>query len=104
VTEKIEDLSSGKDVRKRKSKVRLADEQLEKDLDVVLNSISGRRMLWSLLVKSAIFQDPFVGDDALKTAYLLGKQAFGKEVFAMLMDPKRIQTYVLMVEESSNND
>jgi len=94
------DTSRASSVRKKTRGVRVREEQFARDLDVVLTSTEGRRMLWCLLEDAGIFADPFTGDEAT-TAYRCGRQAWGRKVFTYLMTPSRQKIYAEMVEESS---
>lgn len=98
--------SSAKDVRAQTRDVRNIEEQFASDLDVVLSSTPGKRLLWYLLEGSdqdgsGVFNDPFVAGENDTTAYRCGLQARNKMLMTYLMEPKRFHLYVDMVEEFS---
>ncbi len=109
MTEDQLDTSSAKDVRQQTRKVRNAEEQFAFDLDVVISSTPGRRMLWYLLQGtdqngSGVFNDPFISGESDTTAYRCGLQARNKMLMTYLMDPKRFHIYAEMVEEFSTKE
>ena len=99
--EQHEDLSSGRDVRRRKSTAKQREDQFAADLDVVISSTPGRRFIWSLLEEAQIFKDAFAAE-ASSTAYVLGQQSYGKKVIGLLNTQRRMENYALMVQENTH--
>ena len=102
----VYDTSSGRDVREKTRKVKNAHEQFAFDLDVVLKTTEGRRMLWFLLqgsdqVGSGVMEDPFVAGQPDLTAYRSGLQARNKMLMTYMLAPERFHLYAQMVEEMS---
>jgi hypothetical protein len=97
-----EDLSSGKDVRRRRLTAKQREDQFAADLEVVISSTTGRRFVWSLLEEAQIFRDAFAAE-AAGTAYVLGQQAYGKKLFGLLNTHRRMKSYAQMVEENTTN-
>jgi len=100
------DTSSAKEVRQRTREVRNAEEQFAKDLDVVLNSTQGRRVLWHLaqgdaLEGSGALNEAFVAGMNDLTAYRLGRQSFSRMILGELLKPSRLHFYQQIVEENA---
>lgn len=102
MTKQKEDLSSGKDVRRRRLSAKTREDQFAADLDVVISSTTGRRFVWSLLEEAQIFRDAFAAE-ASGTAYVLGQQSYGKKLFGLLNTQRRMPNYALMVEENATH-
>jgi hypothetical protein len=68
------------------------------DLRAVLRTSSGRRFIWCMLEDAGILHDAFTGNS--NTYYILGKQAYGKRLFADILKhfPKQ---YIQMQNEAS---
>jgi hypothetical protein len=100
------DTSSAKEVRQRTREVRNAEEQFAKDLDVVLSSTEGRRVLWYLaqgdaLEGSGALNEAFVAGMNDVTAYRLGRQSFSRMILGELLKPARLHFYQQIVEENA---
>lgn len=100
------DTSSAKEVRQRTREVRNSEEQFAKDLDVVLSSTEGRRVLWYLaqgdaLEGSGALNEPFVAGMNDVTAYKLGRQSFSRMILGELLKPARLHFYQQIVEENA---
>ena len=98
------DLSSRREVRQRTAEVRNHQEQFGRDLDVVLSSTEGRRVIWYLcqgnaLNDSGALTDAFVQGAPDLTAYRLGRQSMAKQLLSEIMKPERFKTYEKIVEE-----
>lgn len=98
------DLSSRREVRQRTAEVRNHQERFGRDLDVVLNSTEGRRVIWYLcqgnaLNDSGALNDAFVQNAPDLTAYRLGRQSIAKQLLAEIMKPERFEIYAKIVEE-----
>ena len=100
VDENAIDTSDASQVRERRRTVRNREERFLRALKVVLNSTEGRTLLWRLLEDSEIFEEA-LRSDGKQTAYVLGRQAWGRKIFALLMEPERLSFYAKMVEENS---
>lgn len=103
------DLSSAKDVRQLTREVRNEEDQFANDLDVVLSSTEGRRVLWYLaqgdaLPNSGALNDPFVAGEPELTAYKLGRQSFSRMILGELLRPERFKIYAQIVEENATRE
>ena len=102
------DLSSRKEIRQRTAIIRNNEEQFGRDLDVVLNTTEGRRLVWHLCQGGALgdigaMVDAFVAGDSTMTAYRLGRQSMARRLLAEIMKPERFNTYAKIVEEITAN-
>ena len=84
-------------LKKAKLNARLTDKRLGEDIRAVMDTASGRRVLWWLLEQAAIGQDPMTGNSM--TFYRLGEQAIGKKLHVEMWKASK-QLYRLMQDEN----
>ena len=96
------DAGDPKHVKKRKTKVQLAEEAVQEDLRVVGSTPAGRRFLWRLLAETGIHHSVPQSDHG-HMSRSEGKRDIGLEVTAWMheADPK---LYLLMQREAVSRD
>jgi hypothetical protein len=84
---------------------RLAREAIEAAFRDVFATAAGKRVLYWMLEQCAIYRDAFTGEDNA-TNYLLGQQASGRKLIAMLdlIDPTFYPSLLLAVAEFRKAD
>lgn len=80
-----------------KAESRLSDKQFKADMEFVMSSPSGRRVLWWLLEQAALGQDPMTGNSM--TFYRLGEQSIGKKLHVAMWKASKL-LYRLMQDEN----
>lgn len=78
------DTSSVEQVKKRKSKAQLHQEQDRNDLEVVLSTVGGRNVLWKVLTSCGIYKSSYDGDPTA-TVFREGRRAVGLELLATIL-------------------
>lgn len=75
-------------------------EELERAFREVVKTPAGKRVLFWVLEESAVYRDAFTGE-APATDYLLGQQAIGRRLMAMLdrLDPRLYPLLLLDIAE-----
>lgn len=97
------DGSNRKQIRQREKASKLAEANRIAYVRRIMSDQVGREWLYDLLSSCAVFGEPFVRGSADATAYNLGRQAVGKQLFAdaIVHCPSE---YLLMMQESAAKD
>lgn len=83
--EEREDFSDEKQVKKRSKKHKLREQREREDLQQVLSTAAGRRVLWRILDQSKLLApDMFTGQDSF-TNHNLGKRDLGLWLYNEIM-------------------
>ena len=82
-------------------KTRLAEETEEKDIQWLMQSKRGRRIVWRLLSQSGVFQ-PVFHPTAMVMAFQEGKRNYGLQVLATV-NKHCPELYPTMMKESTND-
>lgn len=104
MSEEVEDFTDPKQHKKRKKKYSLQAAQEKEDMSAMLNSPSGRRVLWRVMDQSKLLApDMFTGNST--TFYNLGKRDLGLWLYNEIMgsEPKAFLTMMNDQLQESNN-
>lgn len=78
------DTSSTEQLKKRKSKAKLLQEQDANDLHTVLSTVGGRNVMWRILTSCGIYKSSYDGDPTA-TVFREGRRSVGLELLAVIL-------------------
>lgn len=94
------DGSNRKQVREREKELKISEANRLAYTKRLMSDAPGRKWMFDLLLKCHIWQTPFAAGSPDTTAFRLGEQNLGLQVFADVMAAAP-QEYVLMMNEAS---
>ena len=97
----MNDFSNRKDIRRAEKAARLAERARIDYIKRIMSDTAGREWLHRLLESCYIFGEPFIRGAPDATAWNLGRQNVGKEIFADVVTNCPTQ-YVMMMQESAS--
>src|SRR5258707_10598867 len=97
------DGSDRKQVRAREKELKIVEGNRLAYAKRLMSDAPGRKWMYDLLMRCHIWQTPFAAGQIDTTAFRLGEQNLGLQVFADVMSAAP-QEYVLMMQEASTKE
>jgi hypothetical protein len=97
------DAGSRKDVRRLEKEAKLAESNRLAYTKRIMGDSAGRKWMYDLLVRCHIWQTPFAAGQSDVTAFRIGEQNIGLQIFADVIAAAP-QEYVLMMNEASQKE
>ena len=97
------DGSNRKQVREREKELKIAEGNRLAYTKRIMSDVPGRKWMHDILVRCHIWQTPFAAGQPDTTAFRLGEQNLGLQVFADVIAAAP-QEYVLMMQEANTKE
>lgn len=92
----VTDAASREQYKEAKQKTELRISQKQRDLQAVLATPEGRRVIWSLLQRAGVFES--IWENSAKIHYNAGQQDFGHALMADIVDAGEEFFFTMMTE------
>lgn len=97
----VSNAADAAEVREAEKKQQLKISQTHRDLQAVLRTSEGRRVFWRLLERARVFES--VWENSARIHYNAGRQDFGHEIMADIVEAGEKFFFDMMVENRKDS-